>query len=180
MRGIGLSIGLTTLVWLGASITGPAEAGVVLGISTGESRLSTGDFEGDDRGFKIFGGYRWQDVVGIEAQYVDLGEMDDRINGIEARAKVQNLDLFLVGALPIRSLELFGKAGIAYSDIETVAESGGTEDPLDEEDGVDLAYGIGAAFRIRTYLSFRAEIERFEISGTDKVELVSFGLDIRF
>lgn len=180
MKRIGLSIGLVVLACVAALFPGPARAGVVLGASTGKSTLETGEFEGEDHGFKVFGGYRWQDIVGFEAQYADLGEMNDRVDGVEARATVQNLDVFLVGALPFRSLELFAKLGMAYSDVETVAESGGTENPLDEEDGIDLAYGIGVAFRFRSYLSFRAEIERFEIKGTDEVELVSFGLDIRF
>lgn len=173
-------IALATLACLTALFPSQAEAGVVLGASTGRSTFLSGDFGGEDHGFKVFGGYRWQDIIGIEAQYTDLGEMSDSVDGVEARATVQNLDVFLVGVLPFRSLEFFAKAGVAYSDVETVSESGGTEVPLDEVDGLDMAYGIGAAFRIRSYLSFRAEIERFVITGTDEVELVSFGLDIRF
>jgi hypothetical protein len=48
-----------------------------------------------------------------------------------------------------------------------------------KDSGTDLAYGVGAQFRLLG-LSLRAEYERFEIADTDKVDLLSLGLTYTF
>jgi hypothetical protein len=47
------------------------------------------------------------------------------------------------------------------------------------DDGTDLAYGVGAQFRIWS-LSLRAEYEIFDIDGADDVNMLSVGVTWTF
>jgi hypothetical protein len=64
--------------YIGGSI-----GGVFLQVEDFDEELGTFRFDGGDTAYKLFGGFRFLNFLGIEAGYVDLGNPDDVIASIE-------------------------------------------------------------------------------------------------
>jgi hypothetical protein len=158
-----------------------ADKGFYLGASIGEAGVKDiaddVDFDADDFGYKVFGGFRFLDWLGVEAGYVDLGSPVDEILGEDVNGDADALDAFAVLFLPIGDaggFDLFAKAGFAAWD------SRFDSDDLDidiEDDGTDFAYGIGAQFRLGS-AAFRAEYEGFQFG--DDADMLSVGFSWTF
>ena len=56
----------------------------------------------------------------------------------------------------------------------------GTLSGSNDDSGTDSAYGAGAAFIFGKHLGIRAEYEQFNVADTDKTDMVSVGVDLRF
>ena len=156
-----------------------ADNGFYLGGSVGQANLqiddlsdgiSTGDFDADDTAFKLIAGIRPLDWLGVEAAYVNFGEPEDTVLGQKLEAEGDGISAFAVGFLPTGPVDLFAKLGLISWDSKI---SGSFDD-----DGTDLAYGVGAQFRVLG-LSIRAEYEKFEISDVD-LDMISVGLTYTF
>ncbi|MFQ5701984.1 MAG: outer membrane beta-barrel protein [Acidobacteriota bacterium] len=147
-----------------------ARAEVVFGGAVGSGQVEEGRFDGSDSAYKLFAGFRWFRVVGVELQYADFGEPDD--SGVEVDTRAAGL--FLVGAVPLGRWELFGKVGYAYWDANVTGSS-----PIADDNGADFAYGIGAAVSFAHFFSIRAEFERYDADGFDDVTFTSVGVAIR-
>jgi opacity protein-like surface antigen len=96
-----------------------------------------GDFlDDDDKGFQVYGGYRFTDYFGVEGDYADLGDFDSLSSNMEVEA----FAITAVGYLPIRRipLELFGKAGFGVIEWDETAPS------FDDSSGA-LVLGFGLA-----------------------------------
>ena len=156
-----------------------ADNGFYLGGSVGQANLkiddlsdgiSTADFDADDTAFKLIAGMRPLDWLGIEAAYVNFGEPEDTVLGQKLKADGDGISAFAVGFLPTGPVDLFAKVGLISWD----RKIGGTFD----DDGTDLAYGVGAQFRVLG-LSIRAEYEKYDISDVD-LDMISVGLTYTF
>ena len=156
-----------------------ADNGFYLGGSVGQANLkiddlsngiSTADFDADDTAFKLIAGMRPLDWLGIEAAYVNFGEPEDTVLGQKLKADGDGISAFAVGFLPTGPVDLFAKVGLISWD----SKIGGTFD----DDGTDLAYGVGAQFRVLG-LSIRAEYEKYDISDVD-LDMISVGLTYTF
>ena len=158
-----------------------ADNGFYLGGSIGQANLQiddlTGgalpddDFDADDTAFKLIAGIRPLDWLAVEAAYVNFGEPKDEVLGFPLEAEGDGISAFAVGFLAVGPVDLFAKAGLIAWDSKI--EGGAFDD-----DGSDLAYGVGAQFRVLG-LSIRAEYEKFEISDVD-LDMVSIGLTYTF
>lgn len=161
-----------------------ADNGFYLGGSVGQANveieniadINTADFKGDDTAWKLIAGIRPLDWLGVEASYVDFGEAEDTVNvqGSDVRLKADGdgISAFVVGFLPIGPVDVFAKGGLIAWDSK-IAESGF------DEDGTDLAYGVGAQFRVWG-LSVRAEYEIFDVEDVDDLNMVSVGVTYTF
>ena len=156
-----------------------ADNGFYLGGSVGQANLkiddvtdgiSTTDFDADDTAFKLIAGIRPLDWLGVEAAYVNFGEPEDTVLGQKLEAEGDGISAFAVGFLPTGPVDLFAKLGLISWD----SKISGTFD----DDGTDLAYGVGAQFRVLG-LSIRAEYEKFDISDVD-LDMISVGLTYTF
>ena len=134
------------------------------------------DYDAGSTGFKAIAGWRFLDWLSVEANYVDLGSGEDRIDGQKVETDVSGASLSMVGFLPLGPVDLFARAG-AIDWSADVNLSG--VDLKGSDDGTDLTYGVGAQFRIWS-LSFRAEYELFDIADADTVDLVSVGVTWTF
>ena len=156
-----------------------ADNGFYLGGSIGQANLkvddlsngiSTADFDGDDMAWKLIAGFRPLDWLGLEASYVNFGEPEDTVLGQKLKAEGDGISAFAVGFLPTGPVDLFAKVGLISWD----SKISGTFD----DDGTDLAYGVGAQFRVLG-LSIRAEYEKFDVSDVD-LDMISVGLTYTF
>lgn len=162
-----------------------ADNGFYLGASVGQSKVEAGDsvpdigdveFDADATGYKVILGWRPLNWFAVEGNYVDLGSGDDDVLGEKIESSIDGISLSAVGFLPVGPVDLFARVGVIDWSAELSAPN---IDVRSKDDGTDLAYGVGAQFRILS-LSLRAEYERYEIADTDKVDMVSIGLTYTF
>ena len=177
------------LVLLAVGLAGlgstPALAGFNIGASYIDASVEVDepsfDFDADNSNFKVFAGWRFFKWLGVEVQYVNLGEFDDRVivppstSPVKVEIDVTTLDVFAVVGFQFWRIDIFGKGGISFSDAE-IKGSGISED----ESESDFAYGVGAAIRITQRLWIRGEYEIYEIDDEADIDVVSLGVDIRF
>jgi hypothetical protein len=156
-----------------------ADNGLYLGASVGQSNVELDDdfdFDADATGYKAILGWRPLDWLAVEGNYVDLGSGDDDVLGEKVESDIDGIALSVLGFLAVGPVDLFARVGVIDWDAEISVPD---FDLRSKEDGTDLAYGVGAQFRVWG-LSLRAEYERFDISDADKVDLVSVGLTYTF
>lgn len=164
------------------------EGGPYLGGALGQSKFKqwcTGETatirftacDDTDVAWKLLGGYRFNRYVGVEASYVQWGEVAASLNtGAQVAAEQRSYGLAAVGTIPLGTgFELFGKAGFVQTEQETrrIFPSPSTVD----RDETEFHYGLGAKYAFSRNWALRGEWEK-----TDKlkVELLSFGLEYRF
>lgn len=164
------------------------ESGPYLGGALGQSKFKawcTGETatvrftacDDTDVAWKLLGGYRFNRYVGVEASYINWGEVTASIStGAQVAAKQHSYGLAAVGTLPLGTgFELFGKAGLVQTEQETrrIFPSPSAVD----RDETEFHYGVGARYELTRNWAVRGEWEKTEKL---KVELLSFGLEYRF
>jgi hypothetical protein len=152
-----------------------ADNGIYVGGSIGQAQAEFEEgnvnFDADDMGFKAIAGIRPLDWLAVEANYVNFGEAED--NGIELDA--DGLSAFAVGFLAFGPVDLFAKGGLVSWDATLGIDGVGSIN----EDGTDLAYGVGAQFRVWS-MSIRAEYEVFDVEDVDDLNMLSVGFTWTF
>ena len=142
----------------------------------GESSLN---LNADDLGWKVFGGYRFLKFFGLEGGYQSFGSPNSSLAGNAAERDVAGIDAYALGILPIRKLDLFAKVGLIYWDLDRSETLDGVE-TSGGDNGIDLAYGVGAAWNFTGHFALRGEYEVFDIEGVDELTFFSVGVDFRF
>jgi hypothetical protein len=158
-----------------------ADNGIYVGASIGQGNIdvdddifgSSGiDLDGDETGFKFIAGIRPLDWFGVELNYVDFGDVEDRT----LQAKANGVSAFAVGFLAVGPVDLYAKAGLI--NWETTVSQRGLGD-LFRDDGTDPAYGVGVQFRLLSF-AIRAEYEKFDLDNVDDVSMLSVGVTYTF
>jgi OOP family OmpA-OmpF porin len=145
--------------------------------------IDAGTVDGEDSGFKLFGGYQFNRNLAVELAYVDLGKLEysGTFGGLSVTGgKVQTtgFNASAVGIVPLSpSFSLFGKVGV-FSWLAKARDVTGGAPFAGEEDDADVSFGLGAAYHVNANFSVRAEWEQFE--ALDKISLISIGVAVRF
>jgi OmpA-OmpF porin, OOP family len=178
-------LGLSTLAALGLMAATAAHADVQpgfyagLGIGSASAEDDESGFDGDDTGFKLYGGYSFNDNFAIEVAYLDGGAPDDRFGSIDVELEVTGFNASAVGRLPVsETVSLFGKIGFASYDLEATASSGGLSASADDSDS-DLSYGVGASVSFAERFEVRVEWEAIDVSD-GAFSFLSVGGLVRF
>ena len=177
----------------GALAAAQASAQAFVGGSIGQSDIddeitsgliTSGTVDGKDTAWKIFGGYMFNRHFGLEAAYVNLGEVSYSGNFFGSpvtggKVEVTGFNISALGAYPVNEqFSIFGKIGLLRWEAEASDTTGGV--PFSAtDDGVDLSFGIGVGYNFTRNLGVRAEWEFFETSNAD-ANLISIGLLWRF
>lgn len=169
--------------WTGLALlalSGPAAAadnGLYLGGSIGDANVEIdaglAQVDSDDTGFKFIAGIRPLDWLAVEANYVNFGEAED--DGLAAEA--DGISAFAVGFLAVGPVDLFAKGGLISWEGEVSVD--GIDADVFREDGTDLAYGVGAQFRVWS-LAVRAEYEVFDVDDVEDLNMLSLGVTFTF
>lgn len=149
-------------------------------------------FDDKDSSWKAFLGYRFNDWLGFEVSYSDLGEhsTDTRFQGgnppsdaqVIIRRQVKGFGVDAVLSAPLTpAFSVFGKVGVFRADMDASAQLGGnvefpgsTERSRSTNQRENVAhYGVGVDFHFARNLGARVEYERyakvgkkFEVGGT--------------
>jgi len=138
----------------------------------------TFSLDDSDNGYKAILGWRIFNFLAVEANYVDFGTIEDSSGGTDVALSTDGIDLSALLIITIgKHIDIFGKGGYVSWDYDI-----DSNDPNFDtnNDGNDLLYGAGAAFRIGTSFQIRAEYERFEIEDTDSFDLGSVSATFTF
>ncbi len=177
----GLSIILFTLGFAGHSYAANGYAGASIGqanVDMCDDVAALGGTACDDKdtGFKIFGGYDFNETFAIEVGYADLGEVSANAGATKITAELNGFYVDAKATIPVNeSFGIFGKLGLVRWEAEVNAAGFGSLD----DDGTDLTFGIGAEYAFTKQFSLRGEWERFDFDDTD-VDLLSIGLVVKF
>ena len=129
--------------------------------------------EADDTSFRIGGGYRVSERFAVEGFFIDNGEAEDTVAGVDVSLETTALQFQVVGFLLVGGpVDLYGKLGFGIWEAEFSAP--GFDD---DEDGTDFAFGFGASFKLSRNLDLRAEFESVNFDDAD-IDTFMIGLDI--
>jgi Outer membrane protein beta-barrel domain len=140
----------------------------------------------DDNAWKAFVGWRMNPYFALELAYIDFGGPNDRFEG-EGSSGDFTVDIsgfapYLIGTIPIGPVELFGKVGYYFYDIDFQVD---IDDPtfLDVDGGAsdeDLLYGFGVGMTFFERLNARLEYEKIDSDFIDDADALWLSGQWRF
>ena len=146
--------------------------------------IDSGDVDGKDTGWKIFGGYMFNRHFGVELAYIDAGEVSysGTFGGFPVtggKVELSAFNLSALGVLPIsEQFSVFGKVGLFKWEAEFSDTTGGVPFSGDD-DGTDVSFGLGVAYNFNRNFGLRAEYELFKTDDAD-ASLLSVGVVWKF
>lgn len=169
------------------ALAGADEAlGIYAGAAVGDAQatIDSLDFKANDFGWKAVVGVRALDLLGAEAEYVNLGRPHSLVAAGRVASHASGPAVFALAYLPnpVPNLDLFGKAGIAnIQQSASVSLGSGSSAcvPGVECNGLsttesEFAWGLGAQLRLGA-LGLRAELEQYRATGGN-LNFASVGL----
>lgn len=146
-----------------------------------ENEVDDYDFDDDDNVWKGFVGYQFNPYFSTEAFYSDLGRT--RLTGNDGANTDLESDAYgisVVGQLPITSwFTAFAKAGMAQWETDVDGNLGNANVDLQDNDGTDPVYGVGAQFNFDPFL-VRTEYERYDFDSDYKIDTFTASVGWRF
>lgn len=156
------------------------------GISVGQSDLKAdcppGGFSCDDKDttWRIFGGGRFNNIVGGEIGYVNFGEFARGGGDTDA----QGIDLALIAGVPFgpnRNWSVFGKLGGIWSETDASGTAPGFE--TGKADGWGWRYGLGLQAGLTENWAIRADWDRYRVEfrqGDEDIDTLTVGVQYTF
>ncbi|MCE9666029.1 porin family protein [Halomonas sp. M5N1S17] len=174
----------------------PHQPYAYLGLGTGFSSLENDrdevdnfiesegrNFSIDDDGnvWKGFAGYQINRYLAAEVFYADLGRV--RLRGQEGASTDLESTAYgasLVGQFPITPwFSPYAKIGAANWETEVKGNLGDAELDLQDNDGFDPVYGVGAQFNLNPIM-VRAEYERYDFDSDYTIDTFTASVGFRF
>ena len=135
------------------------------------------DFSDGDNAMKLFGGYRFNRFWAVQADYVDFGESSGAVSpSVRGTSDVQGFAPSVVATLPIGPVELFGRVGMMFYEVDLNLSGGRVID----ESGEDLLWGAGVGIDIAERFNLRLEYEEIDIERLDESDAVWLNLAWKF
>lgn len=156
-------------------------------IDTGVSGLTgTASLDDDDNGFKLFGGFKFNKFLGVEAAYAHLGEAELKgstgdqfssggttyqflVDDVTIEAEATSIELAVVYFLPLdyfmeplKPLEPFFKLGAHLWEVEYSMSANNFDQVKSDDDDIDIVWGMGINIKVIDNVAIRAEWERFK------------------
>ncbi len=131
--------------------------------NVGDLTDTIGSFDADDTTFKAFAGWRFNPYLGVELDYLDLGNPEDTIGAGRYSADVNGFAPYVIGTLPLGPVELFAKAGYMFYDVQVDVD----DLTVSDDSGEDFVYGGGIGLTFFDRLHTRLEYEVIDIDKFD-------------
>jgi OOP family OmpA-OmpF porin len=154
--------------------------GGALGKAYVDENIDGTQFRANGTSFRISGGYEFNDYIGVEVSYLDLGTFEDSfdINGqtIPVSANADGFSFAAVGTVPLG--ERFfakGRVGFYFADGQSTVNGITENDPSDQNPFV----GLGLAFELTETLQLSMDVDYFDMDTVQPL-LATLGFSIRF
>jgi len=135
------------------------------------------DFSDGDNATKIFAGYAFNRFFAVQGDFVDFGEASAVVStSARATSDVQGLAPSIVGTLPIGPIELFGRVGVMFYDVDLNLTGG----RVVEESGEDLVWSAGLGIDVLDRLNLRLEYEEIDIAELDEADALWLNVAWKF
>jgi hypothetical protein len=141
------------------------------------------DFDDQDAE-RLYAGWRFNPYVAFQVDYTDFGE------GVAQGAAATNLigisagsdgwTPSVVGTLPIGPVELYGKVGMMFYNVDVNLSANNNLGQTFDDSGQDPVYGVGIGVTVLEHLNLRAEYERLDIENFDDANAVWLSANWRF
>lgn len=181
-RKIAAALAAVTVAAAAPAAFAQAEPGFYLGGGVGQFNAQIDDvddvdgtvdeWDNDDTAYKFFVGYRLNNFLAFELDYINLGEPSGAVvPGINVDASVDGFAPYVVGTIPLgKWFEVYGRLGYFFYDA-TVGVENEIDDRVEfDEESEDLVYGAGIGANIGERLNLRFEYERFDLQGVDDAD----------
>ena len=159
-----------------------------------EGFATTGfDDDDGDTAYKIFGGYRFNSNLSLEAGYFDLGRYDFTATllppaTLRGDIGIEGLNVDAVGILPLgERFSALARIGIVYAEADTrFSSTGAALLPATRfsESDTNIKYGLGLRYEFTDALGLQLDAERYRIDdavgSTGDIDLLSLSLVYRF
>lgn len=138
----------------------------------------------DDNAWKAFVGWRLNPMFAIEVAYVDFGGPNDRVetsgSSGDYQAEISGFEPSVVGTIPLGPIELFGKIGYLFYDVDASVDLDDGPDFDSSSSENDLTYGGGIGMTFFEHLNARLEYQRIDSSVIDDADAFWFTGQWRF
>ncbi len=160
-----------------------AEYGFYLGGDIGEVSVEEFfdefEFDSSTEAWRLYGGYRISDYLGVEAGYVNFGTLDERVDiGASFVPISADAEGYTIGATigwPVTErLSLTGRGGFLFWDSENLVD-----DVRFDESDENFFYGAGLKLDLTRNISLTGDWTRYELDEVN-AETVSAGIQFRF
>jgi OmpA-OmpF porin, OOP family len=182
---LGLAALAALALMAGTAAQADTQPGFYAGAGIGTTKIGDDQFDNagiddSDTGFKIFGGYTFNENWGIEVSYFDFGEASASQGGDSVSVGVSGLSAAGVGRLPLNDMfSLYGKLGFASYDVDAKFNIAGFGRGSASDSDSDMIYGVGGALSFGGNFEARLEYEAINVSDGD-VNMISLGGLFRF
>lgn len=162
------------------------DSGFYLGAGVGQFNVKIDDIDDtdeavqslddSDRSWKGFIGWRFNKYIAVEAAWIDFGEATDDFSSSgtsgDYRVRVSGIAPYVIGTIPLGPVELFGKAGYYFYDVDASTD---LDQPLSpsfnsKSSEQDFVYGAGVGVTFLQHLNVRLEYERIDSDVIDDAD----------
>jgi OmpA-OmpF porin, OOP family len=148
--------------------------GGYIGGSVGKTDVDAGDLD-SATGIRIYGGYMFTPMYGVEVGYIDAGEFDGK--GAFSNTSVEASGAYVSGVAVYPAsdrVDVFGKLGFFH--YESDAQVGGNT--VASDDGTELMFGLGLDYSITPMVKIGAEYNR--VADVEDVDVDAFWFNVRY
>lgn len=151
-----------------------------VGGAIGQARINEGidgfRIEDNTTTWRIYAGYEFNDYIGLEGSYLDLGEFSDTVVGIPVRADADGWSLAAVGKIPLsEKWAIQAKAGLYFWDGQSSVDGIVEQDPGDQNPFV----GLGVAYKFNNKTQLDVGVDYYDMDDVQPL-VGSIGLSFRF
>jgi OmpA-like transmembrane domain len=138
----------------------------------------------DDTAWKAFVGWRMNPYFALELAYIDFGGPSDRFDASgssgDFQVELSGFAPYVIGTIPLGPLELFGKVGYYFYDVDASVDLDNGPDFDSSSSENDLLHGVGVGMTFFERLNARLEYERIDSDLIDDADAIWFSGQWRF
>lgn len=163
---------LATAVLAASPAMAADDGGFYVGAGVGSFGLDIGSFDGSDTGFKVLGGYGFNEYFGLELEYIDGGTIEES----GAKIDVSGFVASVMGSYPLtEQFDVYAKLGMLFWDVDfSLGGDSGSDS------GEDFAWGIGAGYDFTDNFGARLEYQAFKIESDVDGDMISAAVVWKF
>jgi OOP family OmpA-OmpF porin len=127
------------------------------------------DFTDGDNAMKLFAGWAFNRYFAVQGDWVDFGEQSGAVApSVNGTSNVKGFAPSIVGTLPIGPVELFGRVGMMFYNLDVNLNGG----KLIDDSAEDMVWSAGIGIDIKDRLNLRLEYETVDIPQFDEANAV--------